>query len=221
VISFFSFIGVALCLLPAYVQTPKQPVSTANYFPLTLGSTWTYEVIIPQVSSGEVQIFTQEVTVIKVTKDRVGFYAALEYRENGAVTITEKYHVTQDGIRRIAGGAKASETLVPPFPLIRSPLTPEKTWSWKGKIVQKSGTGGAEAIMSVSGPEQVDVPAGKFTTLQIHCEQVLIGQLNGKPKRANLPVDYWFAPNVGLVQRKVQLPQTTVSIRLKSFKIEH
>jgi len=74
--------------------------------------------------------------------------------------------------------------------------------------------------MSVSGPEEVETPAGKFIALQVHCEQVLFGKLNGKTTRAVLPVDYWFAPNIGLVQRKVKYPQTTVSIRLKSYKIE-
>jgi len=117
-------------------------------------------------------------------------------------------------------GENAGEKLTPPLPLLRFPLLPEKTWTWKGKIVVKSGSGDAEATMSVSGPEEVEVSAGKFTALQVHCEQILYGRLNGKPTRAPLPVDYWFAPGVGLVQRKVRLPYTTVDIRLKSFKIE-
>ncbi len=218
--SFSSFIGAAVCLLPAQVQAPKQPATLENYFPMTLGSIWTYEVVAPGMNSGEVQTFIQEVKVSKVTKDKTGFYAALEYRENGNLARIEKYYITPTAALRIAGGENASEKLVPPLPLLRFPLTPEKTWSWKGKIVQKSSEGRAESTMSVSGPEEVETPAGKFIAFQVHCEQVLYGQLNGKVRRAVLPVDYWFAPNVGLVQRKVKLPQTTVSIRLKSFKIE-
>lgn len=218
--SFSAFVGAAVCLAPVQAQAPKKPVATESYFPIKLGATWTYEVVAPQANSGEVQTFTQEVKVVKTTKANPGFYVALEHRENGALARIEKYYVTPAGVLRIAGGENASEKLTPPLPLLRFPLLPEKTWKWKGKIVVKSGSGDAEATMSVSGPEEVEVSAGKFAALQVHCEQILYGRLNGKPTRAALPVDYWFAPGVGLVQRKVRLPYTTVDIRLKSFKIE-
>lgn len=225
--SFSAFIGAAICLLPAQVQAPKKPAVAENYFPMKLGDTWTYEVVAPGRDSGEVQTFFQEATVSKITQEKEGYYAVLEYRDYTAtetrdtvkVARVEKYYIMPSGVLRIAGGENASEKLVPPLPLIRYPLTPEKAWGWKGKIIEKNGAGKAESAMSVTGPEEVETPAGKFIALQVHCEQVLYGELNGKPKRAVLPVDYWFAPNVGLVQRKVILPQTTVSIRLKSYKL--
>jgi len=210
-----------LCLLAVAAQTPQKPAPKGDYFPVKQGSTWTYQMIIPQIGSGDVQTRTQVVTVTKVTKDKTGTLAVLDYREDDKPAFTEKYRITANMVNRIAAGFQAGEKLVPPFPLIRFPLTVDKTWSWKGKIVQKTGAGGAEATMSVTGPEEIVVPAGKFMAYQVHCEQVLMGQLDGKPKRVSLPADYWFAPGVGLVQRKVRFPDTIVNIQLTSFKVNH
>jgi len=190
-----------------------------SWFPATLGSEWEYEVVVPQAASGDVRRYTQTVKVVKRTEDPKGAYVALEYREDEKAVAVEKCRIEFAGVQKISSGPESSERIEPPMPMLRFPLAEGRKWNWKGKLKTRNGSGDVAASFSVDGPVEVETPAGKFNAIHVHLEQAMYGAVNGKPQRVKLPMDAWYARGVGIVQRKVTYPLTTVVVNLRRFKI--
>lgn len=81
----------------------------------------------------------------------------------------------------------------PEYAFLKNPLTKDDTWEWKGKgmmgvDIQESST--------VSGPEEIFVPAGKFSTMKV------VTKVN--QGGADVTKTYWFANHVGLVKSATQ-----------------
>lgn len=73
--------------------------------------------------------------------------------------------------------------------IITNPLKKDENWPWKGK-----GNMGVEIDNSstVSGPEEVETPAGKFQAMKVS----VTGTQGGQPIQMN----FWYAPWIGLVK---------------------
>ncbi len=84
---------------------------------------------------------------------------------------------------------KMQVQFVPERVLLMNPLTNDQTWSWNGK-----GNMGVQIdnVSTVSGPEEIITPAGKFQAMKI----TVTGNQGGQPINMN----YWYANYVGLVK---------------------
>lgn len=88
---------------------------------------------------------------------------------------------------------KMKVDFVPERVLLMNPLTKDATWNWKGK-----GNFGVEIdnVSTVSGPEEVVTPAGKFQTMKF----TVSGTQGGQP----INQSYWYANYIGLVKTAVK-----------------
>ena len=203
------------------VVAQKTPPPTAlDYYPLKQGNSWTLNLTIPGVHSGEITHGVITMTVSKVAKVGAFTVASLEIRRDGKLQQTEQYRITPTEIVRIAAGWNAEEKMIPPIPIVQLPMKPEQTWKWQGKVQTKVGTTNAEATFSVLEPEDLPVPAGTFRATQIHAEMVLKPVQKGKVQPKSMPLDYWFVPGVGLVQQKLQLPLGILLAQLKTSTLK-
>jgi hypothetical protein len=100
----------------------------ASFFPLTLGSSWTY-----QGKAGN-QPLTMTATVSSVKQDGDNSTATLLWSQDGQTFKEETYLVSPTGITRSKSGVYGSSVLKPPIVVIPYPLTVGKKWSWKGDI---------------------------------------------------------------------------------------
>lgn len=73
--------------------------------------------------------------------------------------------------------------------LLNNPPKKDETWNWKGK-----GNMGVdiENVATVSGPEEVITPAGKFQAMKVS----VVGTQGGQP----INMSYWYANYIGLVK---------------------
>src|SRR4030095_4403317 len=81
----------------------------------------------------------------------------------------------------------------PVYQLIKNPLEKDDAWQWKGKGMMGVDI---EDAATVSGPETITTPAGKFSTMKV-MTKVIQG---GSP----VTKTYWFANGVGLVKSATQ-----------------
>jgi hypothetical protein len=90
-------------------------------------------------------------------------------------------------------GDKMQAEFLPPKKFLKNPLVDGDTWEWAGKgmmampVTEKS---------TVSGPEEITVPAGTFKAMKV---EALVTQ-GGMP----VTKTYWYGPNVGLVKSRTQ-----------------
>ncbi|MCC7532172.1 MAG: hypothetical protein IT342_26955 [Candidatus Melainabacteria bacterium] len=84
---------------------------------------------------------------------------------------------------------KMQVQFVPERVLLMNPAKKDDTWSWKGK-----GNFGVEIdnVSTVSGPEEVATPAGKFQAIKVS----VVGTQGGQP----INMTYWYANYIGLVK---------------------
>lgn len=84
---------------------------------------------------------------------------------------------------------KMQVQFVPERVLIMNPTKKDDTWNWKGK-----GNFGVEIdnVSTVSGPEEVITPAGKFQAIKVS----VVGTQGGQP----INMSYWYASYIGLVK---------------------
>ncbi len=84
---------------------------------------------------------------------------------------------------------KMTVQFVPERVLLMNPTKKDDTWSWKGK-----GNFGVEIdnVSTVSGPEEVITPAGKFQAIKVS----VVGTQGGQP----INMTYWYADYIGLVK---------------------
>lgn len=153
---------------------PAAPVPThlmkkgdVLYFPTTVGTKWLYR------DTGNAEVAYE---VAKVE----------DHADGKLVTVTGGHGpctwlVSPTGLFIMAMGQQKCD---PPTPMLRLPLARNRNWEFQ----QKGGTG-LKGLFAASGPEEVEVKAGKFATIKVEMEWVG----NNKPT-------VWYAPGVGVVQ---------------------
>ncbi len=128
-----------------------------DYFPTKIGTKRVYRMSGEPGRDPWEHVFT--VTDVKV-KD--GATVVALQREVGAAP---------DRVAKIPGGTvKVSKDGVfhvasydPPLPVLRRPLTPGNSWTWKGEYKQEGRT----QTRTVKGMEVVKVPAGEFNAVRV------------------------------------------------------
>jgi hypothetical protein len=175
----------ALALLGTSAVAAPVPKAKVNpyYFPTTVGAKWVYE-----TPDGK----DETAVVAVVEKDGDDFVVSRETGTGNRSAYT-KMVVSADGLRqeREFTGGKLGWVL-------KANVKDGDSWDMP--------EGGKR---TVHGPEEVEVPAGKFTALRVEWE-------NSGGKYSS-----WYAPGVGEVKRVMKRGETeTVSRALKSFELK-
>jgi hypothetical protein len=169
-----------------------------SFFPLTLGSSWTYQ------GKAGTQPLTMVATVSSVKQEGDISTAVLLWSQDGQTFKEETYLVSPTGITRSKSGAYGSSVLKPPIVVLPYPLTVGKKWTWKGDISTVNVPSvSATSEGWVAEREQIKTPAGSFNTFRIDVSFTM--DIAGK--KIMSPSTYWFAPGVGLVKQMATSPQ--------------
>jgi hypothetical protein len=173
---------IFLLALSANAQKAGAP-KRADFFPLSVGNEWKYR-------HSEGMEFTFKVLSEEKQKDGGVRYL---FEKLSGVTVHSWYSKTPDSVLDHRDQYPEQEGLdikyEPPKPLLKNPLVPGATWSWKGKTI--TGTDGTESS-KVIGPEMVEVPAGKFRAMKV------VSQITDA--QAPKTVTAWYVDGIGLVK---------------------
>jgi hypothetical protein len=161
------------------------PPAQTRYLPLKVGTKWHYRW---ETSSGEKGLQVQQVSEIQMIDGRA-VLARLDEIERGGITLTEYLSNTALGISR---HRTDFIDLSPPLRLLSFPVEGEESWASKIKL----GDTEVKATSRIVGRREVEVPAGKYTTVMVKVEV----EWEGAPKYR---WTIWFAAGTGLVKETI------------------
>lgn len=173
-----------------------------DYFPLKKGDWWQYR---STNVSGETTGSTMRVVDIEKQPDQSIRYV-LEVVGEGpyAQPIRDWYSKPKGWVithKQLYVKTNQEAPFVPEKRYLKNPLRKGETWNWSGTGTAMSVNISTENL--VAGEELVDVPAGKFHAMKVITHVTQAGSV--------LTQNYWYAPNVGLVQSTWQ-GDTTASL---------
>jgi hypothetical protein len=187
------FLCLAVFLL-ALSSGRGQQKGFETYFPLKVGSKWTYrsgeEKVVVQVAKAETLEILRDK---KKGKEKVpGFSLKIT---SGGRDLSEQVAVLEDGVYRFSAAGKE---INPPICILKFPI--------KGK-------GDTWPIDSVCN----DMPIkGNFT-----CDEVEINKFRAVTtsfKDPKMSFEYYFAPGVGLVKQRIEVGSFKVLLELEKYE---
>lgn len=194
------FFSAELTLFVTGVTIAGEAVKIPNYFPLVLGAWWKYKNM-----EGTSKPSHYVLTVTKETTERKGrvAYVMSQILDPGPpeydVFIKETGTIYQAQASSILGGTPSISYYEPPAVHVKTQLDDKSTWNWNGKIRLKVPAGEDvsphRCTSTVSGPAEIEVPAGKFKTMKVTSIEVVEG-----PGSSYSRETHWFADGVGEVK---------------------
>jgi hypothetical protein len=193
---------LALLLLSGAAPVPDKMPQT-EYYPLTVGTTWTYERIGADGKRAEATI---EVRVGAIEKIGGRDCARLDTIADDKVTQTEHLAVLDGGVYRCAYGGTAIE---PPVLILKLPPTPGKvqTWPFNQKVAGDLVRGNFE-----QGEAEVTVPKAKGKAITVTGKNLRSGD-------ATITMTTYYLPNFGPVKQYARINNLEVTLELKEFKL--
>ena len=166
-----------------------------NYFPLQIGTRWTYSVKDQK----------EMVSLVAVREEKVGeqLCVRIELRIKDSTASTEHIAVLRDGIYRF----KVDENIIgPPVCFMKSPAKKGEKWTNTFKINDKEGK-----VTYSTDAEDVEVGAGKFKGAL-----VVIGETieNGIPVK----MKNWYAADVGMVKQVIEAGKDLTILELEKVE---
>jgi len=185
--------GVILVVAMAsgFAAPVPKGLTAADLFPLQMGNKWEYVDAKGQPSHVEEVTGIEEkdgAKVITVTRSR-----------NGTAAMKSVYRVDKEGVSRVSVGPLEYS---PPLLFVKPTVKEGEKWTAKLSI----GKSDAEYEITVGKAEEIKVPAGTFTAIPVRQQNLR--------NKSSAPLEYWFAPNVGLVKSGTTRGLTT---DLKAF----
>ena len=196
---------------------PLACASAEQLIPIAEGTTWNYEMTQDVGGTLTLKPDAEEKGQLAVSYRIGGMqkidnkdWLKLEMYRDDVLTSTDLITVDERGIICAAriDGKGALNKLDPPQTMIAMPLKSGASWDFDANI----GKTKTRQRYSVTGKEDVDVPAGKFRAWRIRCEQT-------SPSAAT--IDRWLAPGTGIVKEITTMRAPTgdllqrVSLELK------
>lgn len=166
-----------------------------DLFPAKLGNTWTLKGTAGTVPLNMDATITSSKTVGNKTT------VVVHWTQNGS-SQEESYSITPTEVARETTGLAGSSVITPPLPIIKYPMTPGKTWNWKGSLKSPTQTVNATALLKTGPRETVKTPAGEFKA----CKVDLYLTITQGSKSTQVKNSYWFAPRVGMVKQEITIP---------------
>jgi hypothetical protein len=208
----FSIGMLLLCVMPATAQ----PALATEYYPLAVGSKWTYLMVDLRATSSKadpkrhvyVEVERTEPYLDKKTdKEKVveKMYTGFLLKSTSGDKVTRDHVVVMpDGVYRV----HAAETPIsPPLPFFKLVLEPGKN-SWLADSTSGNTTiKGTFTISSVG----VTVPLDNFK------KAILVSYRSQKAGDDRIEIDYWFVKDVGMVQQRIRTKSHEVMLKLEKF----
>lgn len=173
------------------VKAGTKPPPPPDYFPLRVNDWWKYQTT---TGEGKQSNFTMKVASAEKQPDETIIYTV----DTASTKPIHDWYVKTKGLvvrlkEQFGDDAKMLCTYDPPYNYLKNPLVNNDTWDWSGKgmmgvAIQESAT--------VSGPEEILTPAGKFSTMKV------VTKLN--QGGSDVLKTYWFANWVGLIKSSTQ-----------------
>lgn len=179
--------------ITSFAAEPSKP----NYYPLAKGNKWEYRILAEERDIAVVcEIVESE------TKDG-RTCARIETLLPNSVTLCEVLSIDAKGVYR---NAVMGARLTQPLPIIKYPLKAREVWKDKIKLGENDGN----VVIAVKDlAVEIEVPAGKFTTLAIESTV----ELNGEKVVASI----WYADGVGIVKQETTSSSGVMLMELKKY----
>jgi hypothetical protein len=192
------FIVLAIAL-PAIAQdAPKKDKKLPDYYPLKVGTKWTYEI---DGGNGQKVQVTNQITKVESIDGKS--LARMESVVNGMVVATEHFESTEKGVfRHRSNGIEVT----PPVCVIRYPYKEGETWVAEPKI----GPQQLKLSFKTGKEEEVSVASGKYKAISVNVES----EANG----AKINATAWHAPDVGLVKQFTEFGGKNLTMELIKFE---
>jgi hypothetical protein len=171
----------------------QEALKDSEYFPLKVGTTWTYRTAGKQI-------------VVKVAKhEKVGqtMCARLETSLDGNVLATEHVSVGKDGLYRHTALEKQAD---PPVRFLALPPKKGEKWSVESKVA-----GQTIKATFVLDEAEVTVPAGKYPAVLARTEDFTVDS-------QKLGLTSWYAKGVGPVKTVTKVAGQEVTVELEKFE---
>ncbi len=179
-------------------KAEKKKPEGSEYFPLEPGTSWTYR------SPGGAEAL---VNVSRTEKYKDKECVVTETVSALKIVQRQWLHVSDDGIYIMKNwNPRAVEEYAKPFPRAKFPFKKGQNWSWTGRMSGRD----VSYSFRVEGEKTVQVPAGKFTGLEI----ITIIKVN----RELTTIKEVFAPGVGLVCLERELPNRRQKQKIELVK---
>jgi hypothetical protein len=168
-----------------------------NYYPLVKGTKWEY-----RFSQDEREVaFTCEITEVIFKEGRT--HARMLSRLPNSLLMEEELSTDDNGVYRTALlGTKLAE----PFTIIKYPVKARDGWKDKIKVGEMEGSG---AITIRDTAAMIEVPAGKFKTLEVESRTELKGE--------KVVARIWYAEGVGIVKQETSSGSNLLTMELKKY----
>ena len=194
----------------------QEQIIAADYFPLQSGNSWTYRVNsfsteTFRVSSGTVTIngiATKEIrstttnSAFYYTNDNNGIRLHREILDGDAVTVNPPWRFT-DAVASIGERFNSSGTAtveLSGFPAVSVNYT---------------------ANITVTGSENVTVPAGTFETIRLSGTLEISGTVNGEDIEGSQTMDVWVVEHLGPVKQTINFDGDIETVELITASIDH
>ena len=181
-----------LALFAGVVRSDDKAPSTP-YYPLAVGSTWSYR-------AGD-NHFVLKVAEVKTVGGAAR--AKLDLIINGKVISHEHVGVTKEGVVRYTFEGKEAK---PPIDFLRLPPKAGTTWKVESKVDGQALKGTFK-----QGEEEVKVPAGTFKAVTVTGQDI---EANG----VKLSLTYYFAEKVGMVKQVLEMAKHKIVIELERYE---
>ena len=173
-----------LTLMTTNVTAQKSGARVSDYFPLSVGDSWTYR-HNEDDSEFTVKVLSAEKhpdgTMLYLVEKQAGAVIRYWYSKSSGWTLLHREaYQHQEGIDR---------QYQPPREFLKNPLITGAKWTWKGIGINGQLTSESNQVI---GPEIVKVPAGTFRAMKV-VSKVSDGETAGTKT-------YWYAAGVGLVK---------------------
>jgi uncharacterized protein DUF3108 len=175
---------------------------SSDYFPLSAGDSWKYEYTAPDGKKYELttRVLNEENesgnTLYRVETVKTDDWYS---KPTGSVVLHREQELS----------FSLDTEFKPAKQFLKNPLANGDSWHWEGKGMLGAD---AEEANSVSGPETVTVPAGKFIAMKV---TTMVVQASIRETRIK-----WFAPGVGLVKSMSDAGDDKTTTELLEYNVK-
>lgn len=188
----------ALVVAPA-LTAQDEPALGNPYYPLQVGNKWTYK-----AGGQKVVIEVMKKESLTRPNDKMKKYPGFTLKiTSGDKSMTEQVAILNDGVKRFQAAGKVIE---PPLLFFKLPLNKGEDWK-----VESTSDGTLLKGTFRAGEDTVKVPAGSFQAMTVSSTDFQIGG-------QTMELQYWFAPQVGLVKQTVKTGSLDTTLELLSFE---
>jgi len=212
----FCFLLYPITLALSFQSPCQDQISVAEFLPLQTGNYWEYR---------NNSFINDIVTVLPGSVVINGTATKVLSNSDGTASY---YSNDSNGIRlhREITGENETITLNPPWLMVGPTATIGQTFSGSGRATVTSTVNGNMILnyignITVSGLEDISVPAGQFNSIRLNGTLQLSGSVNGQFIQVIELIEYWTVKYIGPVKQYLNVDGDIEDSVLISYFIDH